>query len=69
MTIEQRKKNLIKKIKKLGIVDIHFDGGNPNANKLETYEATIKIIERERSLLYRIKKKLTAWRLKIVGRQ
>jgi len=44
MTIEQRKKNLLKKIKKLGILDIHFDGGN--CNTLEAYESTVEIVEK-----------------------
>ena len=43
-SFEKRKKNLLKKIKKLGILDMHVDGG-PGLN-LDTAENIVEIIEK-----------------------
>ena len=44
MNRETRIKNLKKKIKKLGILDMHFDGGN--GDTLEAYESIVEVVEK-----------------------
>jgi hypothetical protein len=44
-SIEHRKKTLLKKIEKLGILDMHVDGGS--GLNLDTAEQIVKIIEKD----------------------
>jgi hypothetical protein len=43
LTIEQRKEKLLKKIEELGILDMHFEGGN--VDNLTAYEQIVEVVD------------------------